>query len=113
MKFIEMKSVLPQKFDAPLNVGRKDDTNKPRFDLIDPLVELQLAAVLEYGARKYGDENWRKLPDLRARYLAASLRHLNSWRCGEELDPESGLPHLAHALASIHFILADSLKGNK
>jgi hypothetical protein len=39
------------------------------------------------------------------RYYAAALRHLPAWRGGEELDPESGLTHLAHALANAAFLM--------
>lgn len=36
--------------------------------------------------------------------IAAAMRHLAAWRDGEQLDEESGLPHLAHALCCIVFL---------
>jgi hypothetical protein len=61
--------------------------------------------VLEYGARKYAPDNWRKVDNPEARYLAAALRHINAWRRGEKRDQESGLSHLAHAATSLMFIM--------
>jgi hypothetical protein len=86
-------------------VGAKHDTGKPRFDLIPAKAEELLAKVLEFGAKKYSPDNWRLVDDAQSRYMAATLRHINAHRQGELLDKESGLPHLAHALASISFIL--------
>ena len=84
--------------------GIKHDQHKPRFDLIPPLAERQVAEVLEYGARKYAPDNWRKVDDAKSRYLAAARRHINAWQTGETIDPESNLPHLAHAICSLMFV---------
>ena len=88
-----------------MTTGIKHDKAKPRFDLIPPHAERQVAAVLEYGARKYAPDNWRKVDDAQARYLAAARRHINAWMQNEPYDDESGLPHLAHAITSLMFIL--------
>ena len=42
--------------------------------------------------------------------MDACLRHINLHRRGEEVDPESGLPHLAHAVACLMFLLEVSDK---
>lgn len=84
--------------------GKKLDQGKPRFDLEPPVAKLELAKVLQFGAVKYGPENWRKVDNLKQRYLAASMRHINAYQRGETLDDESGLHHLAHAVASLMFI---------
>ena len=76
--------------------GVKYDGGKPRFDLI-PAVPLEtLAKVYTMGAEKYADRNWEKGMAY-SRLYAASMRHLNKFWTGEDLDLESGLPHLAHA----------------
>jgi hypothetical protein len=38
-------------------------------------------------------------------FFAALLRHLFAWWRGEELDPESGLSHLAHAGCCLMFLM--------
>lgn len=60
--------------------------------------------ILTYGAQKYGDNNWQNLEQFEDRYYAALMRHLVAWRKGEESDPESGLPHLAHVMANGLFL---------
>lgn len=85
--------------------GKKYDSGKPRYDLIPPVVLDQLAQVLTYGSHKYGDNNWQNVKPFNDRYYAAAMRHLQADRAGEVHDPESGLPHLTHALASVAFLL--------
>jgi len=84
------------------------DAGKPAFSLIPASAEEAVAKVLEYGAQRYGPDNWRLVPDARRRYLGAALRHVNAYRRGETLDiglNGSTLPHLAHAICSLMFIL--------
>lgn len=71
---------------------------------------MSVAAVLGFGAEKYAADNWRKGMEWRRLYGAA-LRHLMAWERGEDLDPESGLPHLAHAGCCILFLLSYQLVG--
>lgn len=86
--------------------GQKFDKGKPATHLLPPKALLCVAEVLGYGAVKYGEHNWRAVPDARKRYVAATLRHLLTDMTNEQpLDPESGLPHIAHAIASLLFIL--------
>jgi hypothetical protein len=89
---------------------KKSDLGKPRFDLIPPEVELELAKVFTFGAEKYSPNNYR-LGAAWGRYIAAVRRHLNAWQLGEDLDPESGLSHLAHALASLAMLQTLVLTG--
>ena len=75
--------------------GIKFDGGKPRMDLLDPLALEGLATVLTFGAQKYPAHNWRK-GIANTRLIAAILRHLFAIMRGEDLDPESGLPHIDH-----------------
>jgi hypothetical protein len=85
--------------------GAKADSGKPRYDLLPWAALARVVDVLTFGAKKYGDDNWRTVPNARARYLAAAFRHFVAYAKGETLDPESGLPHLAHAMCCLLFIL--------
>lgn len=73
----------------------KYDQDKPRTDLLDPLALDGLAMVLAFGARKYAANNWRNGLSY-TRLLGAALRHTFAILKGEDLDPESGLPHVDH-----------------
>lgn len=67
-----------------------------RMDLLPYLSLMEIAKVYGFGAEKYAPHNWRKGYDWSLSF-AALQRHLVLFWEGEELDEESGLPHLAHA----------------
>ena len=90
--------------------GLKFDSEKPRMDLLPPKAIVEVAKVLGFGAEKYGPENWRLLDNLQGRYTAGALRHIFAHMDGEELDPESGTSHLAHALCCLLFKLEIELE---
>lgn len=87
----------------------KHDANKPRYDLIPPDALDSIAQVLAYGADKYSPRGWEKGTSW-GRYFAACMRHLWAWWRGERLDPESALPHLAHAACCVMFLLAYEIR---
>lgn len=84
--------------------GRKDDNGKPRWDLLPVRAVSSMVEALTYGANRYGDNNWRMVPDGKQRYLGATLRHLVQWWLGNRIDPDSGVHHLGCAMASIGFM---------
>ena len=90
--------------------GLKFDSEKPRMDLLPPKAIFEVAKVLGFGAEKYGAENWRLLDNLQGRYTAGALRHIFAHMDGEQLDPESGTSHLAHALCCLLFKLEIELE---
>mgnify|MGYP007099646832 CR=1 FL=1 len=57
------------------------------------------------GALKYGRGNWRHDGARASIYYDACRRHLNKWFEGEDLDPDSGLAHMAHALACLAILV--------
>ena len=85
-------------------VGRKNDQEKNRLDLIEPEFIESVGQVLTFGAKKYEPNNWQKVEDAENRYYAAAMRHLMAWRKGEKIDPESGLNHLDHVACNIMFL---------
>lgn len=95
----------------------KADDGKDRFDLlmtkegcasaIADVVKVLSFAVRpkEQGGKGYVPHSWRQVPEGRRRYLSAMYRHLAAIERGEELDDESGLPHLAHVATNALFLL--------
>lgn len=88
---------------------------KRRYDLIPPVALKLIADVLTQGAAKHGDMGWTTNPDWKRQYTAALFRHWEEYRAGVWLNPDGGLPHLAHvganALILLAAELADRLKG--
>jgi hypothetical protein len=79
-----------------MSEGRKDDEGKLRFDLIPPRALMLLAKVYTTGAKKYDDRNWEKGMSW-SRIYGAIQRHLWKFWNGEEMDAETGVPHLINA----------------
>lgn len=88
--------------------GTKYDSEKPRTDLLDPDALEGLAKVLGFGAKKYSAHNWRG-GIVYSRLLGAIIRHTLAINRGENLDPESGLPHVDH-LGACWMFLSNMMK---
>jgi len=78
---------------------------KTPLGLIPSYAMEQTALVHKLGSEKYGPFNWRDTGVCASTYVNAILRHLNAWRDGETLDPESGISHLAHIACSCNILL--------
>lgn len=65
--------------------------------------ERAIVDVLTFGARKYKPNNWKTCKDT-GRYLAAAHRHCIAIIEGEDIDEESGLPHMAHVGCNLMFL---------
>lgn len=64
---------------------RDTQTAKPRYDLVDwPMIK-RWAALMERGAKKYGEHNWKKAETSEEadRFRASALRHCVQWFLGE------------------------------
>lgn len=93
------------KGDSMIGSGRKNDAGKSRWSLLPWREIAQVVDVLTHGAKEYSDFNWQQLERPRQRYYDAAMRHLTSWWLGEAKDSKSGLPHLAHAVCCLLFLL--------
>lgn len=89
-----------------LVIGVKNDHGKVRKSLLPEGVLYEILEVLEHGAAKYGEFNWKYVEDGHTRYYDAADRHIEEWWNGEILDPESGCHHLAHAICSLMFAMS-------
>ena len=87
------------------NEAVKHDDGKPDWSLV-PFESLEgMVKVLEFGAQKYAGWNWTTnggFPYMRV--MRSCLRHLFAWSRGEDIDPESGLSHIHHAMCNLLFI---------
>lgn len=82
----------------------KHDNGKPQLSFPVGMTNAMAAIseVMTFGAAKYERDNWKKASSSQIhRYLDAALRHLSSHCANDLTDPESGLPHIHHALTSL------------
>ena len=97
----------------PKFVGTKFDSEKLRPSLL-PIESLEVVTkVLMFGSAKYSDHNWKIVPNARARYIDAAMRHLMAVVREEENDAESGLSHVAHCICCLLFVLWFDIKEQK
>ena len=89
--------------DAQFVPFKKFDSGKLKYSLFPDVVLRDVIKIMMFGAEKYGADNWKQCED-DTRYYDALRRHVDSWRDGEYLDPESNMPHLAHALCNLVFL---------
>lgn len=105
-------SNLKPKARVAMTQGTKFDQAKPRWYLFPWEAAEQVVLVLNHGAEKYDVGNWRRdMPRADERLSAAAIRHLQAWIRGELADPDSGLPHLAHAGCCVLMLLELELQG--
>lgn len=75
-----------------------------------PLFHVGLAFM--EGGIEYGPYNYRIASILLSVYYNAALRHLAAFWEGEEIDPKSGIPHLAKVAANMLIMLDCMQHGN-
>lgn len=96
---------IPSQWGAKIrNQEAKADGGKPRPTLVPVSLIHAVTAIREYGTAKYHDpENWRKVE--KQRYKDALYRHWLEYLGGNEVDQESGLPHLWHVACNVAFLI--------
>lgn len=90
---LELNSTDKSKLDTG---GVKHDSDKAQINIIDPAFIDEMGKVFSFGANKYARGNYRKGMEW-SRLTDAAMRHILAFQSGEDMDPESGLLHLAHA----------------
>jgi hypothetical protein len=87
--------------------------SKPPVSTIPGQVILEIGTALQEGAIKYGRHNYREEGTIASIYYDAAFRHLISWWEGEDIDPDSGLPHVVKAIASLVVLRDAQLVGKE
>lgn len=83
--------------------GLRFNTGKLRWSLVDFESLVPMVQVLEFGAQKYDDHNWKKGMPI-TQISESLMRHSFAFLGGEDNDRESGLPHIGHILCNAMFI---------
>lgn len=89
--------------DEPKLAARYNEGKLP-MHLVPTDAIKAMAGVLQVGADKYELRNWERGAYYSVPY-ASLMRHLTAFWEGEDIDPESGQPHIAHVLTNAAFLL--------
>ncbi len=95
--------------DAPITVNDRGGSQSHipvRFDLIDGKALFEMAKVLDEGARKHGEDNWRliSLED----HLNHLIMHAYAYLAGDRSDE-----HLSHIMCRATFAQGVALQPNE
>jgi hypothetical protein len=93
-----------KKEDKKGDVARKFDASKVPLSLLPTEALMQIGDVFGFGAQKYDAWNWTNGFEW-SRLNDSLLRHILAWKAGEDVDPESGKSHLAHAGCNIMMLI--------
>lgn len=85
---------------------------KAPLELVPPAAIIHMAMAMKNGAAKYGPYNWRDKKVQAMVYIGAAQRHLLSYLDREDDASDSGVHHLAHAMACLGILLDAFETGN-
>lgn len=97
---------------SDLTEGKKDDSEKRRYDLLPRRALQAVVERLDFGAKRYTPHNWR-MGIKYSRLVGATERHLNAFLLGNNIDPDGGLHELSGAAISILMLLEYELEGRR
>lgn len=85
------------------------NSGKPRWSMMDHEAMLPMIDVLEFGAAKYAEDNWRKPVENPMEVWESLNRHvleiksgMKEW--GDIYDKDSNLNHIGHAMCNLMFL---------
>ncbi len=93
----------------PITGGEKGE-KLAQMGAVDPAALLELGKVAGFGGKKYSRYNFAKGYRWSLSFDAC-MRHLLAFWNGENTDPESGLPHLAHSAWHCLALMTFSVRG--
>lgn len=99
---------------SPTVANPKDAVGSKKVSMshVPASVMLEVSLAMQEGAGKYGSFNWADKPIRVRAYYDALMRHMAAWIEGEDTDPDSGLPHVVKALATL-VVLRDAQRRGK
>lgn len=112
---------LAREYERNLVYGKQDSSTnpkdlhgvkKPPLGLVPPAALILTAKAMQHGAEKYGPYNWREKAVRNTVYIDAAMRHLMRYLDGEDVDTDSGVPHVAHVAACMSILMDATEFGN-
>jgi len=92
-----------QESEKPKEQALRYNAGKPQWSMVDFKSFEGMVRVLEFGAKKYAKDNWKKgLPV--TQQCESLLRHMFAFMGGEDVDPETGISHIAHIQCNTMFL---------
>ena len=90
--------------------AKRYNTGKPQLSYIGtmPAALAEFSRVCEFGAEKYERHNYLRGANF-SQYMDSHDRHRLAWQMGEDIDPETGCHHLAHAAWNAQMLLEMAL----
>jgi len=82
--------------------GLRFNQGKRKWSLVDYKSLEPMIEVLEFGAKKYSPDNWKKGLD-KKEILESMMRHLAALMDGQSNDPETELSHMGHIMCNAMF----------
>jgi hypothetical protein len=114
------KNKFDKAFDEHKNDPRLVPTNpkdalgvaKVPLHCVSCAVQMEVGLAMMEGGRKYGTHNYREKGVRASVYYDAAMRHIMSYWEGEDIDPDSGLPHIIKAIATLTVLRDGQLMEN-
>lgn len=92
----------------------KFDQGKTDWAILPIGASEEIIKVFKFGETKYSRGNYLEGNGLEySRVLNSLLRHIHAFMRGEDLDPETGISHMAHAGCNIYMLLTYELNKQK
>lgn len=84
--FVTKDSGKREEFSTGMRRDTQDD--KPRYDLVDYAFLKRWAELMARGAKKYGENNWKKAATIEelTRFRASAIRHMFQYLEGDRTE---------------------------